>query len=218
MGRLHLQPAQLVIPEPAQFGKGPVRAGFVIALPGPLRGVSPAGAQVEQHPGFLARLQDQLPLQRAAGVAAQLGGSAQAAGGHTLGIPFRVIVADEGFPHAVKAVGAEITGEELPGIRLIMQFADGRVILIVGAGGVQAHLEVLVVHVDFMEGKFHIAENTDVSFPVGAVPDPHVKDFHRILSAVFPGNKQDLLRADLLAVAQETGIAHSVAGFIPCFI
>ena len=145
-------------------------------------------------------------------------GGGQLSGAHTRRIPLRAVVADEGFPHAVVAVRDKVPRKELPGVGLIVELAQHRVVLIVGTGGIQAHLEVLVIHIYFMEGKLHIAVHAEAPFPAGIVPDPDVKDFHRVFISGFPRNKQDLLRADVLVIALEAGIAQAVPRFIFGFI
>ena len=91
-----------------------------------------------------------------------------------------------------------------------------RAVLCMGAGGVQAHLEVLVVHVDMVEGEFHVAEHAHPPWPVRRIADAHVEDFHGVAAVLLPGDEQRLPGGKPLIVAGEGGIAQPVAAFIAC--
>ena len=83
-----------------------------------------------------------------------------------------------------------------------------------GAGGIQAHLEILVVHVDMVEGKFHITEHAHPPEPVRRIADAHVKHFNRVAAVLLPGDEQRLPGGKPLIVAGKGGIAQPVAALI----
>ena len=214
VGRAHLQGREATVPPRFQFGKGGVRSCCVIAPAGILHGLSPACAQVEQYALLLTGLQGQALVQRAAGVASQLQRAGQNALLHPKGIALGAVGADEGIPHAVKAVGLEISREELPAVLFVMGLHQHRPVFRMGAGGVQAHLEVLVVHVNMVEGEFHIAEHAHLPGPVRRIADAHIENFDGVAAVLLPGDEQRLPGGKLLIVAGEGGIAQPVAAFI----
>ena len=57
-------------------------------------------------------------------------------------------------------------GEELEGAGFIMQFVETGAVPVMRTGGVETHLEVLVIHINFMEGEFHVTVNADLPFSV----------------------------------------------------
>ena len=125
-----------------------------------------------------------------------------------------MISTQEGIPYAVKAVGLKITGEELPAVLLIMGFKEHRAVLRMGAAGVEAHLVILVVHVDVVKGELHIAVHADLPHAVHGVADAHVKDLHRVAAILLPGNEEGLLRGDTLVVTRIGGIAQAMAAYV----
>ena len=215
VGSAYPQGGQLFIPEGAESGKGRVRAGGVVPAACPLRRFPPARAQIEEDAGFLPGLEQELFPQRAAGVAPQLRGTGQIAGDDADGIPLRMIGADERFPDAVKAIRLKAAREKLIGVRLVMQLAEHRAAVVMGPRGIQAHLKILVVHVNFMEGELHISIDAEAPGPVGVVPHADVENLHRVLPIGFNGNEKRLPAGDPVIRAGKGGIAQSVAGFVP---
>ena len=214
MRRLHLQYIQALIPEPAQLRERPVRARLVIYAACALNGPLTAGAEIEKHSCFLTGLQHQPLFQRAAGITAQFRASRERSLFHAQRIALRAVAAHKAVPDTVKAVRLKIAGQELPGIRLIVVFAQAGTVPVVRARAVQAHLEILVVDLDKMERKLHIPVYAQTAYMVGLIAQTHVKDFHRILPARFPGNEQGLACADPVIPAAVHGIAQPV----PCLI
>ena len=215
VGRVDLQGREPFLPERAQVSKGGVCPGFVIAGARIGNGLAPACAQIEQDALFLAGLEDQLLLQRAAGIAAQFRGAGKLSLLHGDGVALGMVDADESVAHAVKAVGLKIAGEELPAVLFVMGFKEHGAVLLVGAAGVEAHLEILIVHGDMVEGEFHIAVHADLPHAVRGVADAHVKDLHRVAVVLFPGDEQGLLCLDALVLTFVGGIAQTVAADVP---
>ena len=219
VGGLNLQPTQLFIPEGLQLREGPVRPRLVVPGAGLLRRVAPAGAQIEQHPRLRAGGQGHSLHQGAHRVASQLRAAAQLPLLQPQRVPLRAVRADEGLPHPVEAVRGKVAGEELVSAGLVVQLAQHRVLFVMGSSGVQAHLEVLVVHVDFMEGELHVSTDVDAPLPVGGVPNPDVENLHRVDAGVrLPGDEQGLLCIDPLVFAPEGGIAQPVPRLVFRFV
>ena len=97
-----------------------------------------------------------------------------------------------------------ITGEKLVGTRFIVQFADTGLVFIPGTGSIQAHLKILIVHVNFMKGEFNIAINGDLPGPFTSIMNSDIEDFHGIICAVFKWNQQRLRCVDAIITTGES--------------
>ena len=205
-----LETFQALVPEFCGLGKVPVH---------PLLGVLPAhGAprfqaaltQQEQKPLLLAGLQGNGLHQRAAVVAALPEGAGALARLHDLGIPLGAVIPQEGIPAAVEAVRGEVSGEELEAVLFIIEVLFDNAVFIPAAGGIEAHLEILVVHRDLVEAEFQIGKYGQIPLFSGIVAQPHVPDLHRVVN----GRKQGLLGIDAGVVAEVLAVAEAVAAGI----
>ena len=205
-----LEAFQALVPEFCGLGKVPVH---------PLLGVLPAhGAprfqaaltQQEQKPLLLAGLQGNGLHQRAAVVAALPEGAGALACLHGPGIPLGAVIPQEGIPAAVEAVRGEVSGEELEAVLFIIEVLFDNAVFIPAAGGIEAHLEILVVHGDLVEAEFQIGKYGQIPLFSGIVAQPHVPNLHRVVN----GRKQGLLGIDAGVVAKILAVAQAVAAGI----
>ena len=116
-------------------------------------------AEQEQQSRFLARSQRHVLLQHAAVVSALLAGNGAYACLDRKRVPFCAVRAEKAVAQAGIAVGREIGRKELIAGLLIIQIVFDHAVRVPAAGGVEAHLEVLVVHLDLMEAEFQIGKN-----------------------------------------------------------
>ena len=110
-------------------------------------------------------------------VAAELGAAGAFAPRHGDRIGFGVVHADELVAQAVVAVGFEAACEEVVRPGLVVEVVLDDAVPIVRAGGVEAHLQVLVVDVDVVVGELNERESRQLPRGVAGVPDPHVPQF-----------------------------------------
>ena len=170
-----------------------------------------AGAEVEEDALFLAGEQGELLMQCAAGIAARAEAAGELALLHADGVTLGMVCADERIPLTVEAIRVKAGGEELPAVFLIMIFAQRRTVPVLGAGSVQAHLEVLLIHFNMVEGELHVAEHAEGTRCVGVIAQAHVKDFDGIITAAFAGDEQGLAGLNAIVVAGVGGVAEAVA-------
>ena len=100
---------------------------------------------------------------------------------HGQRIALCTVRADKAVAQAVKAVGGEAAGEELIAVLFIVEVMLDDPLLIPAACGIQAHLEVAVVHIYMMEAEFQIGIHRERPRPVAAVAQPYVPDLHRVV-------------------------------------
>ena len=211
VGNRNLQASQLFVPEAPQLRHGPVAALEAVPFPGPGRRRSVPPAQEEQHPFLLARAQRKLPPEGAHRVSPQLRRPGQLLPLQAQGIPLRPVGADEGVPGSLEAVRRLIRSEELEFSVLIMQVADHRVSVPQGSRAVQAHLKILVVKFDMMEGKFHISVHADLAGLLTNILHPDVYYLHRVGEKfLLPGDQQRLGGLDAVPRRLENRVAQPV--------
>ena len=122
---------------------------------------------------------------------------------HGLGIPLSAVIPQEGIPAAVEAVRGEVSGEELEAILFIIEVLFDDTVFIPAAGGIEAHLEILVVHGNLVEAEFQIGKYGQIPLFSGIVAQPHVPNLHRVVN----GRKQGLLGIDAGVVAKILAVA-----------
>ena len=176
VGGGNLQAFQPVVPEFRGLGEVPVRFCLGVLPAHGLAGFQIALAQQEQKPLLLARLQGDGFHQAAAVIAALPGGAGAFARFHSLGVPLRAVVAQESVPAAVEAVRGKVRGKELEAVLLIIEVLLNDTVGVPAAGGIEAHLEVLVVHGHLMEAEFQIGKYGEVPFFAGIVAQAHVPE------------------------------------------
>ena len=143
---------------------------------------------------------------------------------HHQWIAFGAVAADKAVAQAVKAVRGKIGSKELVAVLFVVEVVFDDAVFVPAAGGVQTHLEVLVVHVHLMEAELQIGEYGKVPHLIGVVAQLHVPDLH----GVVHGDKELLLGVDacvigvILDVAQAVtagemllGLAHRLPGDAP---
>ena len=224
VGGGHLQAAELVVPEFQQTGKVLVGSGLGVLLTHFLTGFDAALAQEEQEAGFLAGLKGEHLLQDAAMIAALFKRAAAHTGLHHQWIAFGAVAADKAVAQAVKAVRGKIGSKELVAVLFVVEVVFDDTVFVPAAGGVQTHLEVLVVHVHLVEAEFQIGEHGKMAHFIRIVAQLHVPDLH----GVVHGDKELLLGVDacvigvILDVAQAVtagemllGLAHRLPGDAP---
>ena len=114
-------------------------------------------------------------------VVAQLKGAAALPFFHCNGVILRPVGADEFIPQAVKAVRLKIPGKILEAELFIKKIMFYNAVFIGRTGAVHAHLEILVVYHDMVEGKFTIRKNTQVTDSDAVVFNIHIPQLHRIV-------------------------------------
>ncbi len=144
--------------------------------------------------------------QAAAVVAALFEAALALAGLHSQRIALGAVGPDEGVPQGVEAVGLEAPSEELIAVFFVVQVMLNDAILIAAAGGVQAHLEVLVIHRHMVEAELQIGVNGQMAGLAVSVAQLHIPDFHGIVH----GHKQGLLGVNIAVVAVILHIAQAV--------
>ena len=187
---------------------GKVLVGFCLGvlLTHFLTGLDAALAQEEQKTGFLAGLEGDALLQDAAMIAALFKGAAAHTGLHRQRIAFGAVAADKAVPQAVKAVRGKIGSKELIAALFVVEVVLDNAVLIPAAGGVQAHLEILVVHVHLMEAEFQIGEYGKMAHPARIVAQLHIPDLH----GVVHGDEKLLLGVDLGVIGMIFDVAQAV--------
>ena len=129
---------------------------------------------------------------------------------HRQGISLGAVGSDELVPQALEAVRGKIGGKELITVLFIVEIMLNDPVLIPAAGGVEAHLEIFVVHVNVVEAEFQIPVHAQPPGPAGVVAQPDVPDLHRVVH----GHEQGLLRLDAAVAAAVFDVAQSVAAGI----
>ncbi len=208
--RVHLQAGKLLIPEFRQTGKVLVHLfGGVFGPHGLTRRDAALAQQIDQ-PRLLAGLKLDRFHQAAAVVPALLIRAGAHARFHRQRVALGAVGADEAVAQTVKAVGAEICREELIAGFLIIQIVLDHAVFIAAAGGIQAHLEVAVVHIDVVETEFQIGKNGQLPRPSGIVAQRDIPDLHRVVH----GHEQRLPGVDAAVVAPVFAVAQSMAAGI----
>ena len=205
-----LEASEFPVPESGGPGKVLVRLRLGVLLPHGPSGVQAALAQQEQEPDLLAGLELHELLETTAVVAALLLAAAAFPGLYGQGVPLGAVGADELVPQALEAVGSKVCREELIAVLFVVQVVLDDPVLVPASGGVEAHLEVLIVHVDVVEAELQIAVYAQPPGTAGVVAQADVPDLHRVVH----GHEQGLLRLDAAVVAEVFDVAQSVAAGI----
>ena len=190
-----------------QTGKILVGSGLGVLPAHFLAGFDAALAQEEQEAGFLAGLKGEHLLQDAAMIAALFKRAAAHTGLHHQWIAFGAVAADKAVAQAVKAVRGKIGSKELIPVLFIVEVVLNDAVFVPAAGGVQAHLEVLVVHVHLVEAEFQIGEHGKMAHFIRIVAQLHVPDLH----GVVHGDEELLLGVDVCVIGVILDIAQAVA-------
>ena len=68
--------------------------------------------------------------------------------------------------------------------------------------GIKTHLQVLIIDLDMMKGKFYIRKYTQVPGSIGDVPYMHIPELHILINR----DKNQLLRLDTISHTKKPGI------------
>ncbi len=166
VGGIHLEAAQLLVPEFCRPGKVLRHLFRRVLFPHGLSFGNATLAQQENQLGRLPRLQGQVLLEAAAVVAALFPASAAPAGLHRNGVALRAVGTQEGVPQALKAVRLKIGGKKLIALLFVIQIVLNHAVLTAASGGVEAHLEILIVHGNLVEAEFQIGKHRNLPGPV----------------------------------------------------
>ena len=224
VGGVHLQAAQLFVPEFRRPGEILLHLfGGILPAHGFARFYAALPQQINEL-RLLSGLQGQVFFQAAAVVASLFEAAAAFSRLHRHGISFRAVSPQEAVPAAVEAIRRKVGGEELIALFLIVEVVFNDAVLIPAAGGIQAHLEILIVHGDLMEAELQVGKHGKPPHPVRIVAQSHLPDLHRVVH----GHKQGLPGVDagivavVLAVAQTVtagivllGLANGLPGYRP---
>ena len=202
-----LQAAELPVPERRQTAEVLVGARLSVLLPHGPAGLEAALAQQEEQPRLLPRGQAQTLFQAAAVVAALLKAAGAGPALHGQGVALGPVGAEEAVPQAVKTVGLKIGGEELIAVLLVIEVVLDDAVGIAAARGVEAHLEVSVVHVHLVEAELQIGKDGQASGPSAGVSQAQIPDLHRVVH----GDKEGLGGLDAAVIALIAHIAQAVA-------
>ncbi len=157
------------------FPEGSKRVEIIIHL---FRGIFYAHAfpfvkisfsQQEEQAHFFPWLQRELFLQAATVIAPLFKTPAAYAALDRQRVALRAVRAEKAVTQAVKTVRHERGGEELPAVFFIVEIIFDDAVLIAAAGGIQAHLKVLVIHGDLMKAEFQIGKDGERAQPAAAV-------------------------------------------------
>ena len=207
IGSLYLQGGQLPVPEVVEPPE------ILVHL---FRGIfashgSPGGkvpfAQQEQEPLFLPGRQGDDLLQTGAVVPAIFKGAFAPAALHGLGISLRAVAADERISKTVESVRMEVGGEELVSVLLVVEVVFDDPVLVPAAGGVQAHLEILVVHGHVVEAELRVGIDGQSPGPIAHVFQSHVPYLHWVVH----GHEQGLGGVDAPIGAQILHVSQPVS-------
>ena len=178
----------------------------IFASHGPPGGKAPP-AQQEQEPLLLPGCQGDELLQARAVVPAVFEGAFAPAALHGLGISLRAVATDERISKTVETVRMEVGGEELVSVLLIVEVVFDDPVLVPAAGGVQAHLEILVVHGHVVEAELRVGVDGQSPRPIAHVLQSHVPDLHRVVH----GHEQGLGGVDTPIGAQILHVPQPVS-------
>ena len=123
------------------------------------------------------------------------------------------VVAQKFVAKAVIAVGREVGGEVMKGPGLVKEIVFDDAVREARSRGIEAHLQVLVVDLDVMEGKLDVTKDADPARPRTGVLDLDVPQ----LDVVANRNEECLLGQNLMVIARKLGVRKSVAALILCF-
>ena len=210
-----LHPGLFFIPEAFQLMVNRVHGSRIpIFLSHPDAVLPSALTEQKDQPDLFPRRQSQTLMKGTAMISPQLTAPGKASLLHSQRICLRPVGSDEAVPQTVISVRIKIRSEKLISEFLIEQIMFDDPLLIGGSCSVQAHLIVLVVHLDVMEGKLQIRKNTD--FPLSAVliPDRHIPDLHRILH----GHRHLLGCGDSPVSAFVDRVGHAMPAAVFCLI
>ena len=118
--------------------------------------------------------------------------------------------ADEPVAQAVVAVRLEAAGEEMVGPGLVVEVVLDDAVPVAGAGGVQAHLQVLVVDVDVVVGELDEGEGGQPARHCAGVLDPDIPQ----LDVVVDRDEDRLLGLDAGVVGLELGVRETVPALV----
>src|SRR5690554_3091453 len=79
---------------------------------------------------------------------------------HCPGIAFCPVIPQELLPNGVITVRSKTGGKIVVFFWLIIEVIFYYSLLIISPGGIEAHLEVLIIHLNMVKGKFQIGKNT----------------------------------------------------------
>ena len=147
-------------------------------------------------------------------VVAQFKGAAALPFFHCNGVILRPVGADEFIPQAVKAVRLKIPGKILEAELFIKKIMFYNAVFIGRTGAVHAHLEILVVYHDMVEGELTIGKNAQLAHSVAVVFKLHIPQLHRILQR----DGKLLACRNVLIFAFIYRIGHAVAAAILRFL
>ena len=146
-------------------------------------------------------------------IPAQLGTGGALPPLHRRRVGLRPVVPQETVPHAVIAVRLEVRGEVVKGPRLVKEIVFDDAVLVARPGGVKAHLQVLVVDFDMVEGELQVRKHAEVALARAGVLDPHIPQ----LGIVVDRDENGLLRVQVLVVAGELRVRETVPALVAGF-
>ena len=166
----------------------------------------PALAEKIEELRLLARRERQTLVKSGAVIAAVFKAAGAFAALDCDRVALRAIGTEKAVPQAVKPVRREVRGEELIAVFFIVQFVFDDAVHIPAPGGVQAHLEILVVHCYMVEAEFGIRKHRKMPLTSAVVSQRHVPQLHGIVHR----HEERLLRVDAVIIAQIPDVAQPV--------
>ena len=145
-------------------------------------------------------------MQRGAVVAAVFKAAGACAALYRDRVALGAVGAEKAVTQTVKPVRREVRSEKLVAVFFIMQLIFDNAVNVPAPGGVQAHLEILVIHRHMVEAEFGIGEHGEMPLTPAVVSQRDVPELHGIIHR----HKQCLLCVDAVIVAQIPDIPQSV--------
>ena len=98
----------------------------------------------------------------------------------------------------------------MKGPRFVEKVVFDDAVLVARSGGIQAHLQVLIVDLDVMKRELRVGEDADLAAGDVRVANFHIPEFH----VVIERDEQRLLGMQVTIVAGESRIRKTMAAFV----
>ena len=131
-----------------------------------------------------------------------------------LRISLRPVRSYEGIAQTFKAVRLKTAGKELVAVLLIVKLVLYHAVTIAAPCGIQAHLEVAVVHVYLVEAEFHIGKHREITRAAAVVSQCHIPQLHRVVHR----HHKRLFGVDIAVITEVFDVAQPVPAGVLCLV